>query len=97
MQPLPYDKMICDSDLGDGGVYFYEEYFEWLNTHYEYEPVSLQDCLKYYNEPIFYYYVKECKCDVESKDIWGKTPLHIASMNGCLSIVEYLREECHAK
>ena len=31
MQPLPYDKMICDSDLGDGGVYFYEEYFEWLN------------------------------------------------------------------
>ena len=31
MQPLPYDTMICDSDLGDGGVYFYEEYFEWLN------------------------------------------------------------------
>ena len=31
MRPLPYEKMICDSDMGDGGVYFYDEYFEWLN------------------------------------------------------------------
>ena len=23
-------KMVCDSDLGDGGVYFYEEYMEWV-------------------------------------------------------------------
>ena len=22
--------MVCDSDLGDGGVYFYEEYMEWV-------------------------------------------------------------------
>ncbi len=39
--------------------YHHFELFEWLNTHFEYEPVSLQKCLEYYNEPIFYYYVKE--------------------------------------
>ena len=22
--------MVCDSDRGDGGIYFYEEYFEWI-------------------------------------------------------------------
>ena len=27
----PYEKMICDSDLGDGGVCFYKEYIEWVN------------------------------------------------------------------
>ena len=28
---VPYEKMICDSDYGDGGINFYEEYCEWLN------------------------------------------------------------------
>ena len=23
--------MVCDSDYGDGGVYFYDDYFEWIN------------------------------------------------------------------
>ena len=31
MFEVPYDKMVCDSDLGDGGLYFYNEYFEWVN------------------------------------------------------------------
>ena len=31
MYKIPFEKMICDSDHGDGGVYFYEEYLEWLN------------------------------------------------------------------
>ena len=31
MFELPYEKMICDSDLGDGGISFYKEYAEWLN------------------------------------------------------------------
>ena len=31
MFQVPYEKMVCDSDYGDGGVYFYEEYFEWIN------------------------------------------------------------------
>ena len=30
MQEVPFEKMVCDSDRGDGGVYFYEEYFEWI-------------------------------------------------------------------
>ncbi len=30
MYQVPLEKMICDSDRGDGGVYFYEEYFEWI-------------------------------------------------------------------
>ena len=30
MFELPYEKMICDSDLGDGGIRFYKEYAEWL-------------------------------------------------------------------
>ena len=28
---VPYAKMICDSDKGDGGINFYEEYCEWIN------------------------------------------------------------------
>ena len=31
MFEIPYEKMICDSDLGDGGISFYNEYAEWLN------------------------------------------------------------------
>ena len=33
MFDVPYEKMVCDSDLGDGGVYFYEEYMEWVLTN----------------------------------------------------------------
>ena len=29
MFETPYNKMICDSDNGDGGVFFYKEYLEW--------------------------------------------------------------------
>ena len=28
---LPYAKMICDSNKGDGNLFFYEEYCEWVN------------------------------------------------------------------
>ena len=28
---VPYEKMICDSDRGDGNISFYDEYCEWLN------------------------------------------------------------------
>lgn len=31
MFTVPYAKMICDSDKGDGGINFYEEYCEWIN------------------------------------------------------------------
>ena len=31
MQSIPYEKMICDSDYGDGGVYFYNDYIQWIN------------------------------------------------------------------
>ena len=31
MQQIPYEKMVCDSDYGDGGVYFYDEFFDWIN------------------------------------------------------------------
>ena len=30
MYKIPLEKMVCDSDRGDGGIYFYEEYFEWI-------------------------------------------------------------------
>ena len=30
MFDVPYEKMVCDSDLGDGGLYFYNEYMEWV-------------------------------------------------------------------
>ena len=31
MFEVPYTKMVCDSDYGDGGVYFYTDYLEWIN------------------------------------------------------------------
>ena len=35
MFEVPYEKMVCDSDNGDGGVFFYNEYMEWVlrNSH----------------------------------------------------------------
>ena len=31
MYQAPFEKMVCDSDYGDGGIYFYETYFEWAS------------------------------------------------------------------
>ena len=31
MYTPPIEKMVCDSDYGDGGIYFYDTYFEWSN------------------------------------------------------------------
>lgn len=31
MYKQPIEKMVCDSDYGDGGIYFYETYLEWTN------------------------------------------------------------------
>ena len=31
MYKPPIEKMVCDSDYGDGGIYFYDTYFEWSN------------------------------------------------------------------
>ena len=31
MYKTPIEKIVCDSDYGDGGVYFYETYLEWTN------------------------------------------------------------------
>ena len=33
MFTLPYEKMICDSNKGDGNIQFYEEYCEWINRY----------------------------------------------------------------
>ena len=33
MFTVPYAKMICDSNKGDGGISFYEEHCEWLNRY----------------------------------------------------------------
>ena len=31
MYKLPIEKMICDTNLGDGGVFFYEDHLTWEN------------------------------------------------------------------
>lgn len=31
MYQVPFVKMVCDTDYGDGGVYFYEQYLEWAS------------------------------------------------------------------
>lgn len=28
---IPRESMVCDSVRGDGNIYFYDEYFEWIN------------------------------------------------------------------
>ena len=33
MFTIPYEKMICDTNKGDGGISFYEEYCEWINRY----------------------------------------------------------------
>ena len=31
MYQVPLEKMVCDTNLGDGGVYFYEDHLTWEN------------------------------------------------------------------
>ena len=31
MYSAPFEKFVCDSDRGDGGLYLYEDYIEWIN------------------------------------------------------------------
>ena len=33
MFTIPYEKMICDSNKGDGNIQFYEKYCEWINRY----------------------------------------------------------------
>ena len=33
MFTIPYEKMIFDSNKGDGNIQFYEEYCEWINRY----------------------------------------------------------------
>ena len=33
MFTVSYARMICDSNKGDGGISFFEEYCEWLNRY----------------------------------------------------------------
>ena len=33
MFTIPYEKMICDTNKGDGGINFYDEYCEWINRY----------------------------------------------------------------
>ena len=33
MFKTPVEKMICDTPSGDGGVYFYDNYLEWVNRN----------------------------------------------------------------
>ena len=30
-QKIPRESMVCDTTRGDGNIYFYDEYFEWIN------------------------------------------------------------------
>ena len=28
---IPRESMVCDTERGDGNIYFYDEYFEWIS------------------------------------------------------------------
>lgn len=72
-------------------LFFYHhfELFEWLNSYFNFEIVSLSDCLKYNKEPIFYFYIFKGSY-VETIDDYGKTPLNNASIKGQLEIIKFL-------
>ena len=64
------------------------ELFEWLNTHFECE-FSLCDCLKFSNVPTFFFKISQT-ADISERDERGMTPLHYASSNGLINVVEFL-------
>ena len=81
---MRFENCLCDA------VRFHRfDLYEWLEQHFEYKPVPLYDCLKYYNEPIFYFLVEK-GADLNEKDDEMKTALHYAASNGELGAVEYL-------
>ena len=53
------------------------------------------ELIDFYNEPPFYFYSLS-ESSVETKDIYGYTPINSSSSNGLLEIVKYLYETCHA-
>ena len=83
------------SDCLEFSVYYHRfELFEWLNMHFEFEPILPTQCVKYYNEPLFYYYISD-GLNIETKDYYGFTPINNASSNGLIEIVKYLYETYH--
>ena len=66
--------------------------FEWLNSHFNYERLSLDKCILYYNEPIIYLLITNSP---EGKDESGIAPVNWASLVGHLEIVKYLYEKYH--
>ena len=52
MFDVPYEKMVCDSDLGDGGLFFYNEYMEWVlrnsNSGFKIYYKDIQDVKKFF-------------------------------------------------
>ena len=66
--------------------------FEWLNNHFNYDKILLDECILYYNEPIIYLYITNSP---EEKDDSGITPINWASLVGNLEIVKYLYEKHH--
>ena len=78
-------------------LYHRFDIFEWLNTHFEYEEITLTEFIERYNEPLFYFYsLSGSNADIETKDNNGNTPICIASSSGQLEVVKYLVEQCHA-
>ena len=75
--------------------YHHFNLFEWLNQHFDFNDISLPDCIACDNEPIFYLHVSRGG-NVEAKDKYENTPLICASENDNLDVVKYLVEQCHA-
>ena len=76
-------------------LYHRFDIFEWLNTHFKYEEISLPEFIEYYNEPLFYLYSLSGS-NVEITDKYRFTPINKASFRGQLEVVKYLYEICHS-
>ena len=50
-------KGLVFKDCLSVSSYFHRfEIFEWLNTHFNCEKITLSGIVEYYNEPLFYFY-----------------------------------------
>ena len=62
------------------------EMFSWLSTHFNYKPVELFNCINYFDEQIFFFYIENGDADMS-----GEMPFFGAVNTGNLEILKYLR------
>ena len=89
VQILNQKELIFDDCLEISVAAHKHDLFLWLNSHFEYDQISLFDCLGYFNEVVYYYYL-ENGADPNERGTNGMSLFHFAEYSLVFEVYESL-------